>query len=454
MSDIHAAVATSNLETVKAALQGDCSQLNTANADKQLPLITAIKGKNHKIAEMLIAHGANVNQESPEAGTQSGYTAAHFCAKNGDIDGLKLLKKEGADLDRVGGDGWCPIHAAAFSNKPAAIHFLVENGANIDALNSHKLSAIVFVANHGRASEVRYLLEKNASSAVHDISGDSLLHHALHFQMSKLFDGEYDVPECQYDVAVVLAISGVSVDAKNNDGLTACEFFNDDVPSLQRLLLVLAANAVQFKASKTEWNYMSLLAAQVQHYAGMGIEMRHAVDIFELIHEVEKERVADKKRREEERPAGGCPVMKGGRRKKGQKAVADQSHPEMPADGSDPSNGACPFIQKKKAEDGGATDPKDHPQAPADGSDPSNGACPHFQKKETTPAAATMAPPPPLQQMAFAPPPPPSEAPALGTNNQVIKLDFNFVYQNSTVLLCMLVAFFFGMIFEQKLGRK
>jgi hypothetical protein len=438
MSRIFEIIASGDVAALQAGLgDGETKNLNVSNASGEYPIHAAVKAKGVKLVEVLCKAGANVNQPSEESGSMKGYTPAHYAARSGDIDMILLLAKFKADFNREADDHWKPVHCAAFAGKRLALLALLDNGAEVDARNQHGHTPLIYAANHGRIDDVRQLLSRGASVITQDPNGDSLMHHVFHYQMSKLFEGGYDIPDVQLDVAVVLAINNVPIDVKNNDGNTYDFFLKDDIPSASSLVRVLAHNGEKFRASKTEWNYNTLLSARVEHFLGMGMEMKHAMDIYELVRKVDQERIDAKKRRDEERPAGGCPVMRG------------KKKPAAPA-GEAPASGHPPIGDK-------LPDPN--------GPDPSGGQCPFFKKKEAPlpavaapapPAAAAAAPAKVSQAIAHAfdetsgkvfaqgAPPTPSVAPSLS---------LAFLFENRTQLMMMAICFFCGIWFEQMMAR-
>lgn len=461
------------LHDLEEFLKGDGSKLvNQAfPSTGEFPVHAAAKCRSPRLMELLLDSGANPNQGSEEQGSTRGYTPAHYAARLDDVDMLLALAKHGADFNRQATDGWAPIHCAAFGGKRLALLTLLDHGADLNTATQHGVTALVFSVNHGRATDVRDMVRRGASLKVCDGQGDTLMHHCLHYEMSKLFEGDYNVPECQLDVAVLLATSGAPIDGKNNEGKDAFVFMQESLPSLKSVLLCLAHNGARFTASKTEWNYMTLLAAGVEHFLGIGLEMKHAVDLYEMMQKLEKERLAEKKRVEEETPQGGCPVMRG-RRKRGEADAAakgateakTQTPEEIRAAGGDPSGGKCPFFQKPaatasapattNAEDSKGTGsskgpaevtlPPTHPPLPAgvkadpNGPDPSGGKCPFFRKKAETLEAH-------------------NQPKGAAARNELMAVTqdaiLRFLYNHMTALLFMLISFLLGIVFEQRFGR-
>lgn len=452
MPTIVEAIASGQLDALRTALVEDARHLNTAADNGEYPIHAAVKSKSFKMVELLIEAGANINQGSEETGSMRGYTAAHYAARNGDVDSILLLAKHKADFRREAADHWQPIHCAAFGGKRLAMLALLDNGADIHAKNQHGHTALVYAVNHGRTADVRELLARGASLEINDPNGDSLLHQCFHYQMSKLFEGEYEIPEVQLDVAVVLANVGCPIESKNNDGNTADYYLKEDIPSFTNVLKILSCNAEKMKSSKTDWNYMTLLAAKVEHFLGIGLDMKHAMDLYENMKKSDQERKDAKKRREEERPAGGCPVMRGKKKK--------------PADGAASSDAAA-----------SGHPPNGHPDIDVrnvdpNGPDPSGGQCPFFKKKPAAAAPATAAPVAAPQDSvapvaAPAPSKPVSEpvdayvaaladkrvAPVQAVAKTPNPMSWEFIFENRTAVLLMLIAFFLGMIVEQWMNR-
>jgi hypothetical protein len=481
---LHEIVANANLSALRDFLEEDanCAHLNTGNQYGELPLCVAVKGKNLKLAEALIAHGADVNAMGAMMGTNGGYAAIHFAARNGDMDALDLLVKSGASIDvAVGEDGWTPLHCAAFCNHSTALRFLVDHGADVNLQNKHGVPAMAFLAKNGRSHDAKYLADAGASFEVDEGTGDSMLHFALHYREWKKA-GEYDMPEAQYDVAVILVVAGASPSLPNRAKEKACEPLEDEIPSLQNALWMIASNAELLRAAGTFWSFLTLVGADEAKFENIGVSAMGAKSLVKALTKTNKERLAYTKRRAEEQARDAAKsaerrakfVAKEAAEMAAQekeaaaeaKATADKAMAAaaaVPA-GTDPSNGACPHFQNK--EDVAATDaapanvdPSNGARPggaaaadiPTDGSDPSNGACPHFQKQPTTPVAAAAIAPAPITLPAATPLPQAlvhTVAPA-----DPIKLDINFVMQNSTAILGMLLAFFFGMVVEQRFGR-
>lgn len=389
-----------SLEEVKEGLaNGSLKQfLHRSICEGDFPLHVAAKARNPSMVRALLEAGANPNQGSEVKGSHKGYTAMHEAAGNGDIDILNALKDHKADCNRSSDDGWYPLHCAVYRGKQNAIVFLLDLGADVNCETEHHQTPLLFAVSHGRPRDVRLLLKHNASTNLLDSNGDTLMHHALHFRMSELFEGEYDLPESQLDVVVVLALNGVSPSTKNNQQNEATQYVEEDMPSLKQFLTVLYNNRSFLASVPLEWNYMSFLSAKAEMLASCGVPLNESEELCASIKATDEEKEQSKVRKLAERPQGGCPVMRG------KKKTA--APPAIPADGSDPSGGKCPFFQKKQNLNGPI------PELPAG----------H----------------------------PPVDKPALPP---VCPFSVAFIQRHSTVFLLMSFSFIVGMYVDQMLNR-
>ena len=89
------------------------------------PLELAVHGKQRELVELLLEHGAQV-QERLGAG------ALHDAISSGDLDGVGLLVDAGADVNALV-DGFTALRLALHHDHSEVVAFLVNRGANIDA---------------------------------------------------------------------------------------------------------------------------------------------------------------------------------------------------------------------------------------------------------------------------------------------------------------------------------
>jgi uncharacterized protein len=89
-------------------------------------------------------HLEDVNQ----AGIDGEERPLHLAARHGLIDDMKILLREGADIEARGDLGLTPLLNAAMKGHVAAVQLLLEHGANIDAKDENGSGVAVWGRRH------------------------------------------------------------------------------------------------------------------------------------------------------------------------------------------------------------------------------------------------------------------------------------------------------------------
>ncbi len=123
------------------------------------------------MAILLIEKGG-VPLESKDAERR---TALHVAAWRGDLEGIKLLLKYGADPNAIDHDGRPPLHSVAWRGHASAGRLLLRaKGLNVDlACKQQGATALSIAAQEGHAEIVAMLLEKGAEPDHVDLYGRS-----------------------------------------------------------------------------------------------------------------------------------------------------------------------------------------------------------------------------------------------------------------------------------------
>ena len=154
---LHWAAYRGDLETARL-LVGAGADAGAANRYGVTPLTLAAGRGNAPIVEVLLDAGADPNTTLPE-----GETVLMTAARTGDVDVLRLLLARGADLRaRESWRGQTALHWAAAENHPAAVHTLVELGADVSERSTAGWSALLYAVRAGKADAVGALLEAGA----------------------------------------------------------------------------------------------------------------------------------------------------------------------------------------------------------------------------------------------------------------------------------------------------
>jgi uncharacterized protein len=159
-SDMEAVVANSALDRALAAGDmafiekriTDRARANQALSDGWTPLMVAIANQRLKLAQWLLARGADVN-----ALGLGGNSALLLAAKGGSLEAMKLLLKHKADPNIAPNDlGDTPLTAAIWTRKATPVELLLKAGANPNAVNAHGVAPLALLTDSFRG-EVKTL---------------------------------------------------------------------------------------------------------------------------------------------------------------------------------------------------------------------------------------------------------------------------------------------------------
>ena len=143
MTPLVFAVLTGRTEVVEILIshgadinQTDTLPINRCEMKGFTPLCHAAMKGHKDIAELLIRKGANVNLHEPHA-----RTALHIAVDNGHLEIVKLLIENKAALCARNGNQMCyqdPLHIALKSSNPEIAECLIRAGSNVNAVFMHE----------------------------------------------------------------------------------------------------------------------------------------------------------------------------------------------------------------------------------------------------------------------------------------------------------------------------
>lgn len=117
----------------------------------------AMRGDAEQV-KLLLRNGADVN-----AAQGDGMTALHWAAENGDVELLEILVYAGAALDPVTrNNAYTPLHLASRAGHSAAVGFLLAAGANGDAATGTGTTPLHLAVASANVEAVRLLLDRGA----------------------------------------------------------------------------------------------------------------------------------------------------------------------------------------------------------------------------------------------------------------------------------------------------
>ena len=129
----------------------DAPAIDGYSTDGWTPLHLAAFFGHKKIAELLIAHKADVDARSHNA---NGNTPLHAALAGNHKFVAALLIGHGADVNAADAQGWLPLHLAAANNNMDAITQLIAQGADVNAANGEAKTALSLATekNHREAA--------------------------------------------------------------------------------------------------------------------------------------------------------------------------------------------------------------------------------------------------------------------------------------------------------------
>ena len=145
------------------------------------PLDWAIGGEA-ETAGLLREHGGKTGEELPPA-------TLFEAVYRDDLEGMKDLLAEGADVNAMDKDGNTPLHIVTHSGHKEMIKLLISNGAHVNAKDEGGWTPLHFAASGGHKEIAELMLANGADVNAKDFSDYTPLHRAAgggHNEMIKL----------------------------------------------------------------------------------------------------------------------------------------------------------------------------------------------------------------------------------------------------------------------------
>jgi ankyrin repeat protein len=158
-------------EIIKILSESGCN-LYTNGID---PLQVAASGGQDDIVELLINKGFDVNKA--DHGEDAGYTPIHWAVEENNLSTVKLLHKNGADLQVLEEEGCTPLYMAAADGYIDIVKYLIKNNVDVDKTGDCTPLCIASVSGY---DEIVDLLLKSGAEIDHvDNDGKTPLYYAI-----------------------------------------------------------------------------------------------------------------------------------------------------------------------------------------------------------------------------------------------------------------------------------
>jgi len=167
------------LETLKFLVEGG-AKVNGVDGDGLMLSASSYDGKTD-IVDYLIRNGANINAAivgTDADGDLKGKridSAFNNAVIRGNLNIIKLLVENGADIEQELNGNETPLLAAAGCGSKHILEYLLKKGAKVNHQNSKGESALMRAAHLGRIDNVKLLIEFNADKNLKDKNGHTAL---------------------------------------------------------------------------------------------------------------------------------------------------------------------------------------------------------------------------------------------------------------------------------------
>ena len=189
--------------------------------DPSIGLWFAAKDGNLEGIKTLLSQNADVKAKHPD-----GRDALTIAAGLGYTEAVQLLLSKGADVNAIDNQGWTPLMWASEGGHLDTVNALIAAKANVNAKNNKGGIALMPAALNGNTDVVRTLIAKGADVNTRAQDGSTTLMVVA------------GVEKPQPEVLKLLLDSGSDVNAKTSDGATALLFavFGGDRDTIKALI--------------------------------------------------------------------------------------------------------------------------------------------------------------------------------------------------------------------------
>ncbi len=161
--NFYEACAIGEYETVMDFVNKNRGIINTHSIDGFTPLGLAVYFRNIKIAEYLIANGADVNLVSIN---DFKVMPIHSAVSIKDLNLTKLLLDNDADVNAKQSGGFTPLHQAANRGDSDLLELLIKHGADVNALTDLQQTPLQIANDAGNDEAIDVLINNGGKERV------------------------------------------------------------------------------------------------------------------------------------------------------------------------------------------------------------------------------------------------------------------------------------------------
>jgi len=163
----------------------------------QAPIHKVIESKEkdkYKVLKKVLDMGADPNMKDSNS-----WTALHYACEFGDLESVKILLANKANVDAYSNNHRTGLHLAASMNFPSIVTFLLENQADPNMQDSSKCIPLHLAAKYGNIECMAILLSFGANLYAEDFRKWNILHYAAFYGHAKAvryiskYDADYNI---------------------------------------------------------------------------------------------------------------------------------------------------------------------------------------------------------------------------------------------------------------------
>ncbi|XP_006873616.1 PREDICTED: ankyrin repeat and SOCS box protein 3 [Chrysochloris asiatica] len=154
---LHLAASQGHWKIIQILLEAGADP-NATTSEKTTPLFLAVENGQINGVKLLLRHGANVNGSH----SMCGWSALHQASFQENSEIIKLLLKKGANKEWQDDFGITPLFVAAQYGKLESLTLLISSGANVNCQALDKATPLFIAAQEGHTQCVELLLSSRA----------------------------------------------------------------------------------------------------------------------------------------------------------------------------------------------------------------------------------------------------------------------------------------------------
>ncbi|KAN0105623.1 Ankyrin repeat-containing domain protein [Russula decolorans] len=152
--------------------------------DEENPsLHAAAEEGNMDVLKSLLVQGADINPRN-----ESHRTPLNLAAAKGNDHVVRLLIERGAEVDSCDKWGWTPLHAASRFGHLEVSRVLIDHDANVNARQKSNFTPLYLSARHGHVGIVKLLLERGADKHALSDKGETPYQASLRSRRPEIAD--------------------------------------------------------------------------------------------------------------------------------------------------------------------------------------------------------------------------------------------------------------------------